>query len=97
MKSRERNSSDFPAPALTICFTLFAKNNSASFYGTFLNKFVRNATMNLSTDECETLTANLHWCAPMMSHMAKKVCPNVDVDGVNVIDTIFRSAMTVNF
>lgn len=94
MKARDQNASDFPAPAVTICSNLFAKNNSAIFFKTFQG-FVDKPNLNLLKNECETLTANLHWCQPGFGRMVDVICKEIDILNIDTLKIINQSALTV--
>lgn len=64
MDLREKNSKDFPFPAITICSPLFARDNLSNFYN-FIHNFEISKHNNLSKpskSECEFFGVNINWC-----------------------------------
>jgi Amiloride-sensitive sodium channel len=100
IKVTDRNFSDFPAPAVTICSNLFARNNTASisdFYITTtrkkrLNFLKYTFEVNLTVEQCACLTANIHWCQPNLSTQVMKYCTDPRLEKINVLDYIDGSA-----
>lgn len=97
MKSSEKNSTLFPAPAITICSNLFAKDNMANFYETY-KRFAMKEDSFLNKDECMVLASNLHWCQPEFGAMVRELCKeyNWEILNLNVLEVINRSALTVS-
>lgn len=94
MRTNERNISEFPAPAITICSNLFARNNSASFFKSY-DIFAKRIPSNFSEEECQILAANIHWCQPAFGRMADKLCGQYDIEKIDVLKIINESALEV--
>lgn len=94
MKARERNSSEFPAPAITICSNLFARNETANFFKS-LRIFTEKLPFKFSKEECFVLVANVHWCQPAFGRLVETLCGQFDIERINVLDIVNRSALTV--
>jgi Amiloride-sensitive sodium channel len=94
LKSNDRNAVDFPAPGITICSNLFAKDNLANLYFIFKNYVALNGTLNLSKSTCDYLAANLHWCQPVAAKSFMIMsCPNYTFSDLNVLELINKSAL----
>jgi Amiloride-sensitive sodium channel len=92
MKTRDRPATDFPAPAITICSNLFAKDKLANLSYVYSNL---NSKINLKKKNCDYLTANLHWCQPAFaSMMMAYLCPDW-FDHVNILKLINDSAFSI--
>jgi hypothetical protein len=97
MKAHERNSSEFPGPAITVCSNLFAKSNcSVNFFNIFSKHHTGNVPSNLTKKQCSVLAANLHWCQPNFNGLVENVCSKWDVSNINVLDILYDSALPVN-
>lgn len=95
-RTREINVDEYPAPAVTICLNLFSRNDTANFVRS-QRDFYSNATRGTySKDECLRLAANFQWCNPPQGKITvKKLCPNHDINNINVVDTLYESSLEV--
>lgn len=95
IKTQERNSSEFPVPAVTICLDVFARENKADLYR-ISRIYLENGIANLTQDECFTMYANFHWCDIQVGRkIIKKFCENYDFNDVDVVEAMFKTALTV--
>ncbi|KAG5666157.1 hypothetical protein PVAND_017708 [Polypedilum vanderplanki] len=61
-----KSMSEIPFPAVTICDSVFAKNNSINFIQYFNNKRL-NSQKNMTVEGKHIMAANIHVCAPHLS------------------------------
>jgi hypothetical protein len=95
MKASDRNSTEIPGPAFTICSNLFARENKANL-PKVMNLVKNNLQANFSRDECKTLIANLHWCTLSMGRDCKQFCEGFDIESVDVVEEMWNSAQDVS-
>jgi hypothetical protein len=92
MKATDRNSHDFPAPAVTVCPGLFAKSEMVNFRKSFVY-MIENK--EFSDSECKFLEANFHWCQPDSAegqYIVPKLCKHNLSSNQSVVDLISKSA-----
>ena len=94
-RSYDVNSINFPAPAVTICSNLFAREDYSNFFKTY-QKYINKEPSNYSEQECKYFVGNLHWCQPAFGPMAQKVCGRYDLKNLNVVEAINKSALLVD-
>jgi hypothetical protein len=95
MKASDRNSSDFPQPALTICSNLFAKNGMANLTRA-VGFYLQNLSANFSKSECDFLEANLHWCDPVSAKYVLKTCPQHLNPDQSVVEMMNKSSSEIS-
>lgn len=91
-RSYDVRSTNFPAPAVTICSNLFAREDFANFFKTY-QKYINKQNFSISILECKYLIGNLHWCQSGFSKMVQKVCGMYDLKNLNILDAINKSAL----
>jgi hypothetical protein len=94
MTTTDRKSSDFPAPAITICPGLFAKMDSVNF-SKALYVIDKEVNSNFSKLECEYLIANFHWCDPINANKFTNLSCNDTNLNQSVVELITKSAYRV--
>lgn len=94
MKSRDRISSEFPLPAVTLCSNVFVKDDIVNFQDVYI-KLMTAKPVNLTEKQCQVLTANLLWCQPDLPKIAIESCSNFDIKNINVIQIIDKNALQV--
>lgn len=88
LTTRERDAREFPLPAVTVCSTIFAKNNLTNFI-----KFnsLKDPKLNFSLSECKYAFANQHWCGAGETYKISYIrCKEYlkelqDIDVINLI------------
>ena len=92
-RTADVSSIDFPAPAITICSNLFAREEFVNFFKVFHDyREIKNYT--ISEQKCRYLIANLHWCQPDLDKFVKDICGQYDLQDLNVVETINKSALS---
>lgn len=67
-------SNAYPFPAVTVCNSLFSRNQTPN-----INKVLQNGrSINLSDNEKEILAANIQACAPQIGQQISKLYPDID-------------------
>jgi Amiloride-sensitive sodium channel len=95
MKASDRNSFDFPAPAVTICSGLFAKDGLANLTRA-VQAYIKKIKLNSTKTECEYLEANLLWCDPNSAGKILKECfDHYDISNANLVRLMFKSAHSI--
>jgi hypothetical protein len=95
MKARDRNAIDFPAPAVTICSNLFAKDELANLFYIVHNANAKRP-FNVTKKSCEYLAANIQWCQPKFAHnIYEFICQNQSFHSINVLKMINESALNI--
>jgi hypothetical protein len=82
---------------------LFARNNTASYARSqqvYYNdtRSAANETLigTFSEEECRRFVANMHWCHPPQAvKTAKALCPNYDIENVNIVDVMYETSLEV--
>lgn len=97
MDSREKNSRDFPFPAITICSPLFARANITHFLYIYKSAMLKEKNGSLSQSECEFYAANSCWCLPKYKvnyDLIRHICRSYrqGIDNMNIIDMLSESA-----
>jgi hypothetical protein len=90
MKATDRNSRDFPAPAVTVCPGLFAKSEMVNLTKSFEYTVTKK---EFSDSECKFLEPNFHWCqSTIAEHIIPKLCKHYLSSNQSVVDLISKSA-----
>lgn len=91
-RSSDLNPEDFPAPAITLCSNLFAREGFANLYSNH-QKYNKNPNFTISELECKYFIANLHWCLSGDREMIQMICKKYDLKDFNVLEFIDKSAL----
>lgn len=99
MDSREKNSKDFPFPAITICTPLFARDNLANLVKSY-EKIINKEKVEFSKSECNYFAANINWCSAdkyEIHEIVKKSCHNQldEINKIQVLKTITESSLNI--
>ena len=78
-RSRNLDPLDFPAPAITICSNIFARDDLASYSETH-QMLSEKQNFSFSELECKYLTSNMHWCDQKGNYLVKRVCGMYDLN-----------------
>lgn len=78
---------EIPFPAVTLCWPIFARNQSMN-----LREFLKNPTRNLTAEQQNLLAANLQACAPEFGSKIDEFCPLADTkETVEILKSRFLS------
>lgn len=94
-RTRELSSKDFPAPAITFCSNLFARDDYAKIQ-TLQNSQDNQENFTVSELECKYLASNIHWCLPFYNKIVQRVCGQYDLNDLNIVEFINKSALQTN-
>lgn len=94
MKSREKSSKELPMPAITICPSLFARDDLITFEKV-MNIFSKKEAVNGTRAECEVLVASINWCnLETIRSVINMICQKwmSEIDAIDVIKLMRESA-----